>query len=90
MINGVTPQVASLQTPLQNMTGRNALPAQAAVAGPSSLSMPVWPTPSTTKSPKAAKSTPGTGLPAPSLDDVHNSFVEFRAKNEDKVSYIST
>lgn len=85
MINGVPSQDSSLQAPLQNMTGRPALPAQGAVAGPSTLTTPVRPTISTIKTPKRTKLTPGTGLPAPPLDDVHASFVEFRAKDEDKV-----
>ena len=92
IVNGVPPQGPSLQTPLQTITGRPALPPQAAVAGPSTLTTPARPTAPpaatttpTTKPPKTAKSTPGTGLPAPPLDDVHASFVEFRAKDEDKV-----
>lgn len=39
-------------------------------------------TPKTAQSLK--KSTPGSNLPAPPLDDVHAAFVEFRAKEEDK------
>jgi hypothetical protein len=85
MINGVTPQGTSLQTPLQTMTGRPALPLQGTLAGPSALTTPVRPTPSTTKAPKPPKPNPATGLPAPPLDDVHASFMEFRAKDEDKV-----
>jgi Protein of unknown function (DUF3237) len=85
MINGVIPQGTSLQTPLQNMTGRPALPPQGVAAGPSTLTTPVRPALSTTKTTKTAKVTPSTGLPAPPLDDVHASFVEFRAKDEDKV-----
>lgn len=88
MINGVTPHGASLQTPLQNMTGRPPLPPQGTVPGPSTLTTPVRPTITATKTPKTAKTTPGIGLPAPPLDDVHASFVEFRAKDEDKVRLI--
>ncbi|KAF7511308.1 hypothetical protein GJ744_004873 [Endocarpon pusillum] len=88
VVNGVPPSGPSLQTPLQTMTGRPAIPSQTAVAGPSTLTTPARPTAATTttttKTPKTAKSTPGTGLPAPPLDDVHASFVEFRAKDEDK------
>lgn len=91
VVNGIPPPGPSLQTPLQTMTGRPALPSQTAVAGPSTLTTPARPTAATatTKTPKTAKSTPGTGLPAPPLDDVHASFVEFRAKDEDKVCSIS-
>ena len=85
MMNGVTSQGTSLQTPLQNMASRPAPPPQGALASASTLTTPVRPTIPTTKTPKTAKSTPGTGLPAPPLDDVHASFVEFRAKDEDKV-----
>lgn len=67
------------------MAGRPALPPQGAIAGPSTLTTPVRQTLITTKTPKTTKTTPGTGLPAPPLDDVHASFVEFRAKDEDKV-----
>lgn len=84
MINGVTPHTTSLQTPLQSMASRPVPPPQSAVAGPSALTTPVRPN-STNKTPKTAKTTPATGLPAPPLDDVHASFVEFRAKDEDKV-----
>ena len=84
LINGVTPHATSLQTPLQNIPGRPALPPQSTVAGPSTLTTPARATPAN-KTPKTAKSTPVTGLPAPPLDDVHASFVEFRAKDEDKV-----
>jgi hypothetical protein len=83
MMNGVTPHGTPLQTPMQNMAARPGMPPQGAVAGPSSLATPARPTP--TKVPKPPKTNPGTGLPAPPLDDVHASFVEFRAKDEDKV-----
>ncbi|RVX69458.1 hypothetical protein B0A52_06521 [Exophiala mesophila] len=47
-----------------------------------SSSTPVRPT---SKPPqKTPKTTPGSTLPAPPLDDVHAAFVEFRAKEEDK------
>lgn len=84
MMNGVTPHATSLQTPLQNMASRPSLPPQSTVAGPSSLATPVRTTPAS-KTPKSTKQTPNTGLPPPPLDDVHASFVEFRAKDEDKV-----
>lgn len=84
MMNGVTPHATSLQTPLQSLTGRSTIPPQGSVAGPSTLTTPTRQT-ATTKTPKTTKSTPATGLPAPPLDDVHASFVEFRAKDEDKV-----
>ena len=83
LMNGVTPHATTLQTPIQNMPGRPPLP-QSTVAGPSTLTTPARPAP-TAKAPKPPKTNPSTGLPAPPLDDVHASFVEFRAKDEDKV-----
>jgi hypothetical protein len=85
MINGVTPQGTSMQTPLQSMTGRPAPPPQGTVASASTLTTPVRQMGPASKTPKSTKATPSTGLPAPPLDDVHASFVEFRAKDEDKV-----
>ena len=86
LMNGVTPHATSLQTPLGNMASRPSLPPQSTVAGPSTLATPVRPS-SSAKTPKSTKQTPNTGLPPPPLDDVHASFVEFRAKDEDKVGY---
>lgn len=92
LLNGGTPQGTSLQTPLPNMAGRPALSQQGANPGQSTLMTPARATPTTTtavsKTPKAPKANPATGLPAPPLDDVHAAFVEFRAKDEDKVGFL--
>lgn len=92
MSNGVNPHATPMQTPLPNMSGRGAAAAAAALStpgapptgGPGSSSGTASqqgsrPTPK----PKPKTSTPS--LPAPPLDDVHAAFVEFRAKEEDKV-----
>lgn len=82
MSNGLgTPMQA---TPLQNMTNRPQLPSQGSSAGPSTAAPAQRPmvTPKPQKTPKSA---PSSALPAPPLDDVHAAFVEFRAKEEDKV-----
>ena len=68
-------------TPLQNIPNRPSLPSQNSAAGPSTAT-PSQRAIATPKSQKAPKSTPGSTLPAPPLDDVHAAFVEFRAKEE--------
>ncbi|KAL9624706.1 MAG: hypothetical protein Q9160_001060 [Pyrenula sp. 1 TL-2023] len=87
LMNGVTPQ----GTPLQNVASipnRPALPSQSTPIGPSGTPIPR--SQATPKTPKTTtttqKPTPNSNLPAPPLDDVHAAFVEFRAKDEDKVS----
>lgn len=83
MANGV-PHPA-MQTPLQGMPGRAPLPTPGPPTATSATSasagqQPARPTPKPKK--------PSTSsLPAPPLDDVHAAFVEFRAKEEDKVRY---
>lgn len=83
LMNGVTPQ----GTPLQNVAtipNRPSLPSQSTPLGPSGTPIPrPQPAPKTPKTNQ--KSTPNSNLPAPPLDDVHAAFVEFRAKDEDKV-----
>ncbi|KAL2419310.1 hypothetical protein ABEF95_010174 [Exophiala dermatitidis] len=73
--NGIVP--ASHTTPMQGIG-----------TGPSQAAQSVTSTPvqqrSTPKPHKTPKTTPGSNLPAPPLDDVHAAFVEFRAKEEDK------
>lgn len=82
--NGVNPHGSAMQTPLQNMAGRPSLPSQAGPP-PSSSSGPSG-QPRAHSTPKSSKPRQSTSsLPAPPLDDVHAAFVEFRAKEEDKV-----
>ncbi|KAL4740006.1 hypothetical protein BDV11DRAFT_204616 [Aspergillus similis] len=81
--NGVGSHTTPMQTPLQNLAGRPSLPATGPVAGPSTGAPQPQPPRST---PKAKPKTSTSSLPAPPLDDVHAAFVEFRAKEEDKVS----
>lgn len=82
MSNGLsTPMQA---TPLQNMASRPPIPSQSANAGPSTSTPGQRPL-VTPKPQKTPKSTPSSALPAPALDDVHAAFLEFRAKEEDKV-----
>ena len=69
MSNGI-PQNS---TPMQ-MTNGTSMPPQGA-----SITTPIQrQTPKPTKTP--SKTTPGSNLPAPPLDDVHAAFVEFRAE----------
>lgn len=82
MSNGVNPHATPMQTPLQNLSGRPSLPASGPVAGPSAPA----PQQAARTTPKAKPKTSNSSLPAPPLDDVHAAFVEFRAKEEDKVS----
>lgn len=85
MPNGVNPHATAIQTPLQGMPGRAPLPTPGPPTASSSsgttAQQPNRPTPK----PKSRPST--SSLPAPHLDDVHGAFVEFRAKEEDKVRY---
>jgi hypothetical protein len=84
MSNGLgTPMQA---TPMQNMASRPQLPSQSSNAGPSTAT-PVQRPIVTPKPQKTPKSAPSSTLPAPPLDDVHAAFVEFRAKEEDKVCH---
>ncbi|EXJ86427.1 hypothetical protein A1O3_03378 [Capronia epimyces CBS 606.96] len=71
--------IASHGTPMQGIPTTSSMPHQA----PQSVTSTPVPR-STPKPPKTPKSTPGSSLPAPPLDDVHAAFVEFRAKEEDK------
>lgn len=77
MTNGLAPH----GTPMQNIPQRPSLPTPTP-NGPSST--PVNRPLQTPKTNKTTKTTPGSNLPAPALDDVHAAFVEFRAKEEDK------
>lgn len=83
MSNGVNPHTSAIQTPLQ-MHGRPSLstPGPSTVSGSSSGSAAQAPVRQT---PKAKTKVANSSLPAPPLDDVHSAFVEFRAKEEDKV-----
>ena len=86
LMNGVTPH----STPMQNVTSipnRPPLPSQTTPGGPSATPVPRPIPPPPVKTPKSIpKPTSSSSLPAPPLDDVHAAFVEFRAKDEDKVS----
>jgi hypothetical protein len=81
MPNGVGPHATPMQTPLQTLAGRPSLPATGPVAGPATGGPP----PPARTTPKAKPKSSTSSLPAPPLDDVHAAFVEFRAKEEDKV-----
>lgn len=84
MTNGVNPHATPLQAPLQALQNRAAMatPVPATAGGPPSAPSSAAPSRQTPK-PKSKNST--SSLPAPPLDDVHAAFVEFRAKEEDKV-----
>lgn len=84
MANGVNPHATPLQTPLQGMQNRAPMPTPGPPGPPGSASAPGSATQRPTPKPKSKTST--SSLPAPPLDDVHAAFVEFRAKEEDKVS----
>lgn len=85
--NGVNPHATPMQTPLQSLQNRPPMPTPGPPPGPPG-SAPPSSTPSRpTPKPKPKSST--SNLPAPPLDDVHAAFVEFRAKEEDKVSYLA-
>jgi hypothetical protein len=86
MSNGVNTHANTIQSPMQNLQNRASLPAsgvQQAVAGASSASVSQQRSQNTPKAKAPRPST--TNLPAPPLDDVHAAFVEFRAKEDDKV-----
>lgn len=87
MSNGVNPHPNAIQTPLQNMTNRPPLPTPGAPPAPAGSSAAPTAQQRPHATPKSTKSRASTSnLPAPPLDDVHAAFVEFRAKEEDKVS----
>lgn len=81
--NGVNPHATPMQTPLQNLN-RPPMPTPGPPPGPPG-SAPPSATPSR-PTPKPKPKSANSNLPAPPLDDVHAAFVEFRAKEEDKVS----
>ena len=83
MSNGVNPHASAMQTPLQSMQSRPSLstPGASTVSGASSAAVQA-PRPT----PKTKSKVNNSSLPAPPLDDVHAAFVEFRAKEEDKVT----
>lgn len=87
MSNGVNPHTNTIQTPMQSMQGRPSLstPGPSTVSGSSSGSATQAPTRQT---PKTKSKANNSSLPAPPLDDVHAAFVEFRAKEEDKVRHL--
>jgi hypothetical protein len=82
MANGVNPHATPLQTPLQSLS-RPPMATPGPPTGPPG-SAPPSATPSR-PTPKPKAKSAGSNLPAPPLDDVHAAFVEFRAKEEDKV-----
>lgn len=82
MTNGVNPHATPLQTPLGALQNRATMATPVPATGPPSAppsAVPSRPTP------KPKTKTTSSSLPAPPLDDVHAAFVEFRAKEEDKV-----
>lgn len=87
MSNGVNPHTAAMQTPLQNLSNRPPLPTPGATAAPAGSSAVPQPQQRPVHTPKSSSKprTSTSNLPAPPLDDVHAAFVEFRAKEEDKV-----
>ncbi|KAH8431529.1 uncharacterized protein LDX57_009191 [Aspergillus melleus] len=88
MSNGVAPHATPMQTPLQNMPGRASLPTSGPTAGAASSASASQQASRAT--PKSKPKTSTSSLPAPPLDDVHAAFVEFRAKEEDKVRTAGT
>lgn len=95
MSNAVNPLVTAsrvpLQAPLQVLQNRAAMATPVPPPGPPSAPLSATPSRPTPK-PKSKYS--NSSLPAPplddvQLDDVHAAFVEFRAKDEDKVRYAS-
>lgn len=82
--NGVNPHATPMQTPLQSLQNRPPMPTPGPPPGPPG-SAPSSVTPSR-PTPKPKPKSSNSNLPAPPLDDVHAAFVEFRAKEEDKVS----
>ena len=85
LTNGVNPHATPLQTPLQSLSRAP----MATPGAPSSVGGPPGSAPSSTvpsrPTPKPKPKSHSSSLPAPPLDDVHAAFVEFRAKEEDKV-----
>jgi hypothetical protein len=99
MSNGVSHHAAPIQTPLQNLQNRPSLPTPGPPQGPGPSVTPLSqqrPPHSSSKQPKPTNNNNNnnrqstSSLPAPPLDDVHAAFVEFRAKEEDKVNSILT
>lgn len=89
MSNGVNPHATPIQTPLQNLTNRPSLPAPGTSQGGGPSSTPLSHQQRSHSTPKPKQNRQSTSaLPAPPLDDVHAAFVEFRAKEEDKVSFL--
>lgn len=86
MSNGVNPHTGAMQTPLQSMQGRPSLstPGASTVSGASSGAVQA----PARQTPKTKSKVNNSNLPAPPLDDVHAAFVEFRAKEEDKVGLL--
>lgn len=84
--NGVNPHATpTMQTPLQALQNRPPpMPTPGPPSAPPSSAPPSAQIQRPTPKPKPKTST--SNLPAPPLDDVHAAFVEFRAKEEDKVS----
>lgn len=88
LATGGNPHGSAMQPPMQGIPGRPSLPSQAPpTAASSSTAPPQVRGHSTPKAQKPRQST--SNLPAPPLDDVHAAFVEFRAKEEDKVCPLS-
>ena len=83
MPTGVNPHANPMQTPMQGLP-RPSLPSQ---TGPPTLPGSAAPAPVVRahSTPKTKSRPSASNLPAPPLDDVHAAFVEFRAKEEDKV-----
>lgn len=91
MSNGVNPHATPIQTPLQNLTNRPSLPAPGTSQGGGPSATPLSHQQRSHSTPKPKQNRQSTSaLPAPPLDDVHAAFVEFRAKEEDKVSFLSS
>lgn len=89
MSNGVNPHATPIQTPMQNLTNRPSLPAPGTSQGGGPSSTPLSHQQRSHSTPKPKQNRQSTSnLPAPPLDDVHAAFVEFRAKEEDKVSFL--
>ena len=87
MSNGVNPHATPMQAPLPNMSGRGTLstPGAPPTAGAGSSTGTTSQQGSRTTPKPKQKAPAATSLPSPPLDDVHAAFVEFRAKEEDKV-----
>ena len=72
------------------MQGRASLstPGPSAVSGSSAASAAAQVQAAARPASKAKNKVGNSSLPAPPLDDVHAAFVEFRAKEEDKVGAV--